>query len=73
MWQRFLRLLITGQNINSFYSNPVAFVSTLFCVLLIPYLAYIFWGSLILIALVILGIYFIYLAIKTGKNRYHHY
>lgn len=73
MWQRFLRLFTTGLNIYSFYSNPVRFLSTLFCVILIPYLAYIFWGSLIIIALAILGIYFIYLAITSTNDQHHHY
>lgn len=69
MWQRLLRLLTTSLNIYSFYSNPVRFLSTLLCVILIPYLVYIFWGGLIIIALAILGIYFLYLAVTSAKNQ----
>lgn len=69
MWQRMLRLLATGLNIYSFYSNPVRFIISILCIMLIPYLAYIFWGTIILIALVILGIFFIYKAIQASCNN----
>ncbi len=73
MWQRILRLLATGINAYSFYSNPVRFIVSLFCVILIPYLAYIFWGTVVIVGLAILGIYFIYKAITTSSSsaRYH--
>ncbi len=73
MWQRFLRLLATGLNAYSFYSNPVRFVTTILCIILIPYLAYIFWGALIIIALVILGIYLIYRAIRSSQKDTYSY
>lgn len=73
MWQRFLRLLATGLNAYSFYSNPVRFVTTILCIILIPYLAYIFWGALIIIALIILGIYLIYRAIKSSQKDTYSY
>lgn len=73
MWQRFLRLLSTGLNVYSFYSNPVRFVTTILCIILIPYLAYIFWGALIIIALIILGIYLIYRAIKSSQKDTYSY
>jgi uncharacterized membrane protein len=68
MWQRFLRLLATGLNAYSFYSNPVRFVISILCIILIPYLAYIFWGALIVIALIVLGIYLFYKAIAASRN-----
>ena len=73
MWQRFLRLLATGLNVYSFYSNPVRFVTTILCIILIPYLAYIFWGAHIIIALIILGIYLIYRAIKSSQKDIYSY
>lgn len=68
MWQRLLRLLSTGLNIYSFYSNPVRFILSILFVLLIPYLAYIFWGTLFIAALIALGIYFIYRALTASRN-----
>ncbi len=73
MWQRFLRLLATGLNVYSFYSNPVRFVTTILCIILIPYLVYIFWGALIIIALIIMGIYLIYRAIKSSQKDTYSY
>ena len=73
MWQRLLRLLATGLNAYSFYSNPVRFIISILCVILLPYLAYIFWGSLILGALIALGIFLIYKAITSNKKSAHHY
>lgn len=72
MWQRVLRLLSTGLNAYSFYSNPFRFIISILCVLLIPYLAYIFWGSLIIIGLIVLGIYLLYKAISASRKQYHH-
>lgn len=68
MWQRFLRLLATGLNAYSFYSNPLRFIVSVFCVILIPYLAYVFWGAVIIVALTGLGIFLIYKAITASKN-----
>jgi hypothetical protein len=73
MWQRLLRLFATGLNAYSFYSNPVRFIISILCVILLPYLAYIFWGSLILGALIALGIFLIYKAISTSKNSSPNY
>lgn len=73
MWQRFLRLLATGINAYSFYISPLRFFVSLICVILIPYLAYIFWGTLIIVALAVAGVYFIFKAIKnySRKSRYY--
>lgn len=73
MWQRFLRLLATGLNAYSFYSNPVRFLATLIAIIIIPYLAYIFWGAVVIIALATLGIYFIYKAITASRKNNYHY
>lgn len=69
MWQRLLRLLATGLNTYSFYSNPMRFIISILCIVLIPYLAYIFWGTIILTALIVLGIFFIYKAIQASRNK----
>lgn len=60
MWQRILRILSTALNAYSFYSNPVRFITSILLIIVVPYLAYIFWGSLIVIGLVILSIYLLY-------------
>lgn len=73
MWQRLLRLLATGVNTYSFYTNPLRFVIGILCVILIPYLAYIFWGTLIILALAVTGIYLIYKVVKRGNNRTERY
>jgi multisubunit Na+/H+ antiporter MnhB subunit len=73
MWQRILRLLSTGLSAYSFYSNPIRFLVSLLCAILIPYLAYIFWGSIIILGLIILGIYLLYKAIATNSKQYNHY
>lgn len=73
MWQRLLRLLATGLNAYSFYSNPVRFLISILCIILLPYMAYIFWGTLIIIALIILGIFFIYKAMKVNGNNSRYY
>ncbi len=74
MFNRFLRLLTVGINAYSFYSNPVRFFATLFSLLLIPYLTYILWGSILIIILAILGAYFLYKVIQTSlqiRSTYH--
>lgn len=74
MWQRVLRLFASGLNAYSFYSNPVRFLISILCVILIPYLAYIFWGSIVILGLAIAGIYFLYKAITTSfKNSSTNY
>lgn len=72
MWQRFLRLLSTGLNAYSFYSNPVQFIISILCVILVPYLAYIFWGTAIIAVLTAAGIYLAYriLFAQKGSSRY---
>jgi len=75
MFSRILRLLGTALNAYSFYSNPIRFLATLFAVLIIPYLAYIFWGAVVIIVLAVFGIYFIYEAIRptiSNKGSHHH-
>lgn len=74
MWQRLLRILITALNAYSFYSNPVRFVTSILLIIVVPYLAYIFWGSLIFIALVVLGIYLTYRFVKRARkgSAYNH-
>lgn len=69
MWQRFLRLLSTGLNAYSFYSNPVRFIASILCVILLPYLAYIFWGTVVVIALAAAGIYLVYRTLTTQKKN----
>lgn len=73
MLNRILRLLAAGLNAYSFYSNPVRFIISILCIILIPYLAYIFWGALVIIILSTLGIYFIYKAFTNGKNSTTYY
>ncbi|NGP88301.1 hypothetical protein [Fodinibius halophilus] len=73
MWQRLLRLLSTGLNAYSFYTNPVRFVTSILLVIILPYLAYIFWGTLIILVLIAVGIFLIYKAITSsteGSNNY---
>ncbi|WP_138430512.1 hypothetical protein [Fodinibius saliphilus] len=73
MWQRLLRLLSTGLNAYSFYTNPVRFVTSILLVIILPYLAYIFWGTLIILMLAIAGIYLIYKAITESNNNSNNY
>ena len=68
MWQRILRLLTAGLNMYSFYANPLKYILSLLMILLVPYLAYIFWGSLIIIILSCLGIYMIYKLITNAAK-----
>lgn len=72
MWQRLIRLISTGLSAYSFYSNPFRFILMLLGVIVIPYLVYIFWGSVIIIALAVLGTYLIYRAWKSRKSTYHY-
>lgn len=74
MWQRLLRIFTTALNAYSFYSNPVRFVTSILLIIIVPYLAYIFWGSLIVIGLIVLSIYLLYKVIsKTGKKSSYPY
>lgn len=68
MWQRIIRLLTAGLNMYSFYANPLKYILSLLMILLVPYLAYIFWGSLIIIILSCLGIYMIYKLIANAAK-----
>ncbi len=57
MWQRILRILTaTGYA----YNSPLRFLATVVGLILIPYAAYIFWGSLALLILAAAGIYFLF-------------
>ena len=68
MWQRVVRLLTSGLNMFAFYSNPAALVKNLLLIILIPYLVYIFWGSVILVGLFTLCIYLLIRYFKKSKN-----
>lgn len=71
MLQRLLRLLATGLNAWTFYSNPVKAVIAVLTVVIIPYLAYIFFGIFLLILLIAAGIWFIwYLATRKSGSRH---
>jgi hypothetical protein len=74
MFNRILRLLSTSISAYSFYSNPLRFFVSILCIVLIPYLTYIFWGSIIIVALAITGLYFIYKAIRSSiENKSSYY
>lgn len=73
MWQRLIRLISTGLNAYSFYSNPLRFILSLLCVIAIPYLAYIIWGGAILIVLAMLGVYLTYRTLKSKKKSNYFY
>ncbi|PAU93437.1 hypothetical protein CK503_11935 [Aliifodinibius salipaludis] len=73
MVNRILRLLVTGLNAYSFYSNPYRFIIGILCIIILPCLAYIFWGTVIIIALLALGIYFIYKAFKQSYYNSTYY
>lgn len=68
MWKRILRVLTTLFSAYSFYQNPVRFIISLLALFLVPYLVYIFWGTIILLLLVIFGIFALYKLI-TGKKK----
>ncbi len=68
MWQRLLRIFTTALNAYSFYSNPVRFVTSILLIIIVPYLAYIFWGSLIVLGLIVLSIYFLYKLITKSHS-----
>lgn len=69
MWQRLIRLLTAGLNMYSFYANPLRYILSLLMILVIPYLAYIFWGSLVILILIGLGIYMLYRLIANARKR----
>jgi len=69
MWQRIIRLLTALFNAYSFYSNPVGYVLGVLAVIIVPYLVYIFWGSLIFIGLLALGIYFLYRLLTRNRQK----
>jgi len=73
MLPRILRLLRTGLNAYSFYQNPVRFILSILGIILIPYLAYLFWGVVIVIGLIILGIYLIYRAVSASRQNGYNY
>lgn len=74
MFNRILRLLATSINAYSFYSNPLRFFISILCIFLVPYLAYIFWGVAVILALAVAGLYFIYKAIRSSiENRSSYY
>lgn len=68
MWQRLIRLLTAGLNMYSFYANPLRYILSLLMILVIPYLAYIFWGSLVILILIGLGIYMLYRLIVNARK-----
>ena len=68
MWQRLIRLLTAGLNMYSFYANPLRYILSLLMILVIPYLAYIFWGSLVILILIGLGIYMLYRLVVNARK-----
>jgi len=68
MWQRLFRIFTTALNAYSFYSNPVRFVTSILLIIIVPYLAYIFWGSLIVLGLIVLSIYLLYKLITKSRS-----
>lgn len=52
----------------SFYANPLKYILSLLVVLLVPYLAYIFWGSILIVVLIGLGIYMLYRLIANARK-----
>lgn len=69
MWQRIIRILSTALNAYSFYSNPVRFVTSILLIIVVPYLAYIFWGIAIFLIFLALGIYLLYRFMKKEAKR----
>lgn len=69
MWHRIVRLFTTGFNLSTFLANPVRYIFRVLIVLLIPYLIYIFWGTVLILALIVLGIYLLYLALKESRKN----
>lgn len=43
-----------------FYKSPVKFILSILSVAILPYLVYIFWGSLVVLVLAGFGVYFIF-------------
>jgi len=71
MWKRLARLLVSIFNVYSFYQNPVRYIISLLAILLVPYLVYIFWGALLILFFMGLGIYLLYRVItKKWNHRY---
>ncbi|MGK7370065.1 MAG: hypothetical protein ACNS64_07600 [Candidatus Halalkalibacterium sp. M3_1C_030] len=68
MWQRIVRLLTAGLNMYSFYANPLKYILSLLVVLLVPYLAYIFWGSILFFVLIGVGIYLLYRLVTNNRK-----
>lgn len=68
MWQRLIRLLTVSLNMYSFYANPVRYIFSLLMILLIPYLAYIFWGTLVILILTGLGFYMLYRLVANARK-----
>ena len=68
MWQRIIRLITAGLNMYSFYANPLKYILSLLAILLVPYLAYIFWGSILILILTGLGIYMLYRLVANARK-----
>ncbi len=69
MWNRLLRLLTTGLNVYSFYANPVRYIISTLMIILIPCLIYIFWGSLMILALIAVTVYFLHRSLTSQSGR----
>lgn len=69
MWQRLLRIFTTALNAYSFYSNPVRFVTSILLIIIVPYLAYIFWGIALFLIFLGIGIYLFYRFMKKEAKR----
>lgn len=60
MWSRFVRALAIRLNLYGFLAKPVKYVLGTLMILVAPYLIYIFWGGVVILALIVLGIYLLY-------------
>lgn len=69
MWYRIARILKSGGSAYAFYSNPFRYFLGALLVLLIPYAIYIFWGSVVVLILAVLGIYFLFKLIRITFKK----
>lgn len=69
MFKRFIRALTAFFNAYSFYRNPIGSLLSMLLVLLIPYLIYIFWGSIVVLLLAATGVYAILRFIYKKATR----
>jgi len=69
MLQRLIRYLTALFSAYSFYANPLRFIVTFLSIALLPYLLYLFFGTIATIVILIVAVTFLWRKLRKTSHR----